>query len=103
MNWAELFLIVIGAVVGLMLALVACVSCIVWLKEWYDVTDAPSYAAGFDAGREDLRYSIIRDSWWFSESPETTAMLQELAKGGNVSTVRDKWREARKSVTTGKE
>ena len=49
----------------------------------------------FLAGRADAGHRLFRDAWWFTESPETCELLQDLANGMEVSEARDKWRAAR--------
>jgi hypothetical protein len=92
MNWSEWFLVVTGAIVIAFGAVCICVLAIGWLGEYFERTHGPSY----EAGREFERYRLMSDSWWFSESPATTNLLQDLARdGASVYAVRERWRKAR--------
>jgi len=46
--------------------------------------------------REQDRTQLMSDSWWFSEDEPTMVAIQQLAEGHDVSTVRERWRKARK-------
>jgi hypothetical protein len=100
MNWAELFLLLIGAATALSFAVVGCLWCISYVLEWFEKTDWRSFAAGREDGKEVVLNRFRADAWWFSESPETTQLISELANGVNVSEAREHWRKARAAERT---
>lgn len=53
-----------------------------------------SYGEGYVAALNRLR----GDAWWFSESPETCELLQDLANRMHVESAREKWRKAKREV-----
>jgi hypothetical protein len=88
------FLAVIGAAVA-GLAVVAGFA--LAFDTFLDWRHAP-HQRSFYEGHERLKSQLMHDSWWFSESPETMTLLQDLSRGLSVDTARDKWRRARKEI-----
>lgn len=48
-------------------------------------------------GREYQRSLLMSDSWWLSEDPVTMRLVQDLASGRDIASVRDAWRSERSS------
>jgi hypothetical protein len=49
------------------------------------------------ANLETFRARLRNDAWWFSEDQPTLDLLQGLANGERVDSLREKWRDARKA------
>jgi hypothetical protein len=91
MNWAEWLLSVAGAVVVLSIATVVVLWCYDSVRDRFGASHVPS----FTAGERSARYCLERESWWFSEDPITMNLIQDLAKGGALTDIRQRWRRAR--------
>lgn len=92
-------LIGLGAVVVLVLLLaVACwlVLCV------HDRVVAPWARRIEQAAFDHQRMRLAQDSWWFSEDPATTHLIQALARDGrDISQIREEWRDAVRQGTRG--
>lgn len=87
------FLAIIG---GLVVATAAVVACCLVVESFQDWRHEP-HQRSFYEGQQHTRNQLQNDAWWFSESPETMELIQELARGRSVSDVREKWRRDRTS------
>lgn len=88
---AVYFLAIIG---GLVIATAAACACCLAYEAFFDWRHEP-HQRSYLEGREDAGQRLQNDAWWFSESPETMTLLQDLGRGMNVSEAREKWRKAR--------
>lgn len=88
---ALLVLATIGSIVVLVATVAALGMAYDAFLEW---RREPHYRS-FQEGCEHARNRMMNDAWWFSESPETMTLIQELARGVNVSDAREKWRKSR--------
>jgi len=92
-----LFLAVIGGVACLLALVMIGYSAVSAFLGLLDDYNRQRY---FSRGSDFVRNRFLADAWWFSESPETCALIADLASGMDVSTARDKWRMAREEQST---
>lgn len=59
---------------------------------------AKSTSGSYGEGYADALKRLRGDAWWFSESPETCELLQDLANRMHVEAAREKWRKAKREV-----
>lgn len=89
--WA---LAVVGAIVLLIGGFaVVCVALLAF-NDWRSKSTSSTYGNGYVDALNRLR----NDAWWFSESPETCELLQDLANRMHVEAARSKWRKAREAA-----
>lgn len=90
---ASYVLMVTGAIVLLFAVVAIAVIAYDAFTDWMATPNKRS----FDDGCAHVRHRLLSDAWWFGESPETMVLLQDIARGMDVSQAREKWRKAREN------
>lgn len=94
---AVAYLAVVGAIaVAFLVALAVCYAVDVF-RDWLGEPHTPSFQDGIDRAR----HNLAADAWWFSESPETMRLIDDLASGMGVGDARENWRLSRKASGEG--
>lgn len=95
MNWAELLLCILGAIVAFLVVAAAVCVFIGWLLEKWNYTHPRSFLAGQRSVRSDLH----RVAYWFSEWWEIEELIHDLGDDKAITAVRDTYRKNREAVT----
>lgn len=85
---------ILAVIGGMAVAAGACIP-IAYLMDWIDGLTQSRKCKAIDNERARARAALRSDAWWFGEDMPTKNLIDGLADGRDLWSLRDEWRKAR--------